>query len=1633
MLKVMTLHREKIAVVGISGIFPGAGDVKVFGQNIMAKKEAIMDVPSVRWAIAPDQVHSTTYLPDTVASKRAGLITDFSFDPHGFALAPELLLPLDPLHHLVLSAGQQAISHCHCPEHLKAKTGVILAAIALPTQCTSDIAWQVIMENRGRELTRAQALAAGVVSVPAALLARAMGLQGGCFTLDAACASSLFAIKLACDQLTLGRADMMIAGGVSRPDSLYTQIGFTQLKALSPSGKCSPFDRQADGLVVGEGTGMVVLKRMTDAMACGDTIHGVITGAGWSNDIGGNLVAPSSDGQIRAMAAAYKQAGWSPNDVQHIECHGSATPVGDGVELNSMKTLWEQAGIANGNKATCAIGSVKSMVGHLLTAAGAAGFIKTLMAMKAKQLPPSLNFTAPPENSPLYQTPFRVQSDPEPWPPRSLSMDKSIPMARRAGVSAFGFGGINAHILVEEFRKEIPTFYYTAHDVTTGNGDKNSGHQAGFGEQCTSLPHETPLIQPNAVAVVGMALTTPRAADIDALKELMVSPKGDIASLPEFPCLCATGQWMDEIKTFAGEFHIPPNQIPDLLPQHLVMLKAAMAAMEDANIAHRPPKDQELRTRFGAAIGIEFDHGATDFHLRWLENHGHTNPPSPHPAGREIVRELSIPPLTANRTLGALGGIVASRIAREFQLGGPCFTLSADANSGLKALEVGITAIQAKETDLFLCGAVDMAGDMRQTFLARCLEDRHGNSPKTLGTLNLSCDQAGFRSRPASGSYQETSQENKKIHPPSWSEGAVAVVLKPLEKALTDGDRIYSVITASATACGAEMAAENPSTTPALEQAWKRSLGSALDRGNISFSNIDFHMLQGHGASHALELRLLNEHHQSPKKAPTPGNPTDFPTMGTGSRIIGHTFGISGLVSMVQASLGLYYGLRPKMPPYAISGSNSFSCPPPASSASGPMTPWVAQSSTDATAHACVATITRDGACGHVLLKAFPRESHPVLSEEKMDLSPESQMRIIPDATSLKKTGKRDLAPVDSPKRPEDSPKTIIVLRAHRFPSDTIIPLDIADQKTDQRIDSRLNHEETLNPGNPLPHAPGEATSQGFPGSPPPENFSGDCLTESVALTSKAHMKFLKLSSENTRAFETQFKTLTRLASALLTSGSHDPDLSMDFLSGTDIFSPPIIKKDNTIALEDEESTPGKSLKSTETEPSWKTAEVLPGTGELSPLHAIPMEKKQLDLNAPDCTEKNIVKNIEKYAPLFDRHQCLAFAVGDAGKVLGEKFNIIDTYPVRVRLPDEPLMLVDRILAIEGEMLSMGPGKIITQHDVLPGAWYLDGGKAPVSISIEAGQADLFLCSWMGIDHQVKGHRRYRLLDARVTFHRPLPQPGETIEYHIVIDRFLKQGEVYLFFFHYEGYINNDLLISMRDGCAGFFTPLEVENSGGIILKKEETVMDRRVLDFQFPVPVQPERYTEHHVESLRQGDLESCFGGPFKGLTLGKKLRLPGGRMHLIDRVLAFDPTGGRFGLGIIIAEADIHPDDWFLTCHFVDDKVMPGTLMYECCAHALRIFTQRVGWISPRNDVHYDIIPGMESDLKCRGPVTPETKKARYEIEIKEMGYHPEPFVVADAHMFSDDHRIVLYKNMGMKLVGLSRLEIEGFWSNR
>ena len=1240
----------------------------------------------------------------------------------------------------------------------------------------------------------------------------------------------------------------MVAGGVSRPDSLYTQVGFTQLQALSPSGCCSPFDRDANGLVVGEGTGILVLKRLEDAMACQDTIHAVITSAGVSNDIEGNLVAPASEGQIRAMISAYEKAGWSPADIQYMECHGSGTPVGDQVEANSIKALLDQYECPQKH---LAIGSVKSMIGHLLTAAGAAGFIKTVMSMGKGVLPPSLNFTALPENSPLNQSNIQVQTSPEPWKPDQPGF------TRKAGISAFGFGGINAHILVEEFQNK-PSLHFVPENIDSSS--------------FTTLP----------CAIVGMETLSNSAKNLDEFKDLIFGKSKPDFRVPgarwrrtchlnleteKIPC-----DFLDELSLGLGEFHIPPNQMEDILPQQLIMLKAAKGALEDANIRPRPLKTDPVRIKTGCGIGIEFDFGSTDFFLRWKL----------HDQDKNLQNKIS-PPLNFTRTLGALGGIVASRIAREFKLGGPCFTLSAGAASGIKTIETAVHSLSSLETDIFLCGCVDLAGDIREF------------------TLNHVARPFG------------------EIHP---SEGAGAMVVKRLDQAIKDKDRIYGVIQGVSGSGGGKIPGETKIPGKSNSDIFQgsnqyvESFEKVLIDSNTKFS--DLSLIETHSGGTGIDG--LSETKALKRMALAHGK-MEYPCyIDSAASFMGKTGAGTSLFSMIKACLCLHHNILPGSSISSESGFKELE----SLGIKRLQTKQSWETPGKIPRLAAIGSITLDGASAHVIIEEFPLQDIP---QGKVPVCPaRDKGKIVKIKTSRPPVTEDVIEAINySAPRPLPEPATIA--------DPTIIDPVISD------------------PAVAIDPAP---------------------IIDIARVTARAHEKFLLFSQKNMAQMESQFKALVQTAAGVM-------DDSLE-ISGSENFTPP---------------------------------------------HGIDGPP------SPAITK-----------PVFlDRNKCLEYAIGKAGNVLGPEFDIIDTYPCRVRLPDEPLMLVDRIMDIQGEMLSLGRGKIITQHDVRENAWYLDGGKAPVSISIEAGQADLFLCAYLGIDHAVQGKRKYRLLDAKVTFHRSLPNPGETLEYHIEIDRFLKQGEIYLFFFHYKGYIQNQLFISMKDGCAGFFTEEEVENSGGIILKKEDLEKEdnkkenpitiESVNNFTPLIRVEKTSFSHKKIQALRKGNLETAFGKQFKGITLGENQWLPGKRMKLIDRVIELDPHGGRFGKGWISAEADIHEDDWFLTCHFVDDMVMPGTLMYECCAHALRVFIQRMGWISRENHVHYDVIPLNESDLKCRGPVTRETKKARYEIEIKEMGYNPEPYVIADAHMFSDDLQIVLYKDMGMKIIGITRNDLKNFWS--
>ena len=712
-----------IAVVGLGGLFPQAPDLDTFQRNIQARLDASRAVPPGRWLLDPQDAYAPVLALDKVYSKRACFVEGFTFDPAGLQLDVDTLRGLDPLYEMVLHVGRQAFDDAATDTLDRRRVGVTLAAIALPTDGSSAITREVLgrafedalLGTTSTETLRTVALSsplnARVTARPASLLAHALGLGGGSCTLDAACASSLCAVKLACDDLRAGRADAMLAGGVSRPDSLYTQMGFCQLRALSPSGVCRPFDAGADGLVVGEGAGIVVLKRLDDARRDGDNIYGVIRAIGLSNDIAGSLLAADSEGQLRAMREAFGQAGWAPEDVDLIECHGTGTPLGDTVELESLHTLWGKSQWRSGQ---CALGSVKSNIGHLLTAAGAAGLIKTLLAIRDRQLPPSANFDGAPTGTDLHQGPFRIQTDVRPWERR----DRDTP--RRAAVSAFGFGGINAHLLVEEEKRHARRPSPQRSPTTSQVGNTTSSLRVAHDASDAALP----------VAIVGMDAHFGRLDSLRAFQEAVLRGDSAIAPLPETrwrgcdDVARATwgnrrprGVYIDTAAVAVGAFRLPPNEIPETLPQQLLMLQSVGRALTDAGT---PQPDAAART--GVIIGMGLDLNTTNFHHRWAllgqarqwaQSLGLQLDDQRLDEWVASLREESGPALTPGRVLGALGSIIASRIAREFAFGGPSFALSAEEASGIRALDVGLRALHQHEMDAVVVGAVDLPGDVR--------------------------------------------------------------------------------------------------------------------------------------------------------------------------------------------------------------------------------------------------------------------------------------------------------------------------------------------------------------------------------------------------------------------------------------------------------------------------------------------------------------------------------------------------------------------------------------------------------------------------------------------------------------------------------------------------------------------------------------------------------------------------------------------------------------------------------------------------------------------------------------------------------------------------------------------------------
>jgi len=941
---------EKIAVVGIACLFPGANTLEGFWRNLTEGRDSRTRVTDERLGLPVKEFYDPQKSrPDTFYYGWGGYVEDFEMDPTGFQIRPEVILASDDIVQWSLHVAREALKdsgHWGNGDAL-AGCGVILGNLSVPTRSSSRLFSSIyyravehcvrrLLLDEGFCLAPASSLGdpssqGGRVSGhPADVVAKALALSGPHFALDAACASSLYAVKFACEALLTRKADLMLAGAVNASDRLNGHVGFSILQTYpEATEKSVPLDKDSRGLVLGEGAGMFVLKRYRDAVRDGDRVHAVIRGTGLSNDgRGQSVLSPNSKGQVVAFERAYADAGVDPKSIQYVECHATGTPRGDKVELHSMDAFFGR------HHASPLVGSVKSNIGHLLTAAGMPGMTKAILSMARGEIPGTIGVRDPVTTPKGVIPPDRIPASTIAWPPAATP--------RRAAASAFGLGGTNAHLVFEEARQEDPE-----------DGQHESDRPAEQGG--------TAALQMSPVAIVGMdaifgaceglgpfhrtiyagvqhfvPVPAARWKGVEGLPELLRDYGFEDGRPPD-------GAYVERFDLDFLRHKIPPNEKDPLIPQQLLAMKVADNALLGAHV--------EPGGNVAVIIAMENDPSIHQWrgrmtlglHLRMGLSRRETHLTPAHESELEDIVKNSVHNVPGpNQTTSFIGNIMASRIASLWDFFGPAFTLSSEENSVFKALEVGQRMLENGEVDAVVVGAVDLAGGVESVLW------RNRDVRVNTGRRTLSFDQE------ANG----------------WlvGEGAGAVVLKRLEDARRSGDRIFATIDGVAIGNGVS----SLSVSQACRQAFENARVEPWEIGYLEVFG------SGVAQEDDAEIKGLHEAY---------GNscPESRCAIGSVKANIGHTFAASGMASLIKTALCLSHRYIPGTPnwsgpksPAEWEGSPFYV---PAESRtwypSGPAGRRVA----------AVNGLGQDGSCAHLILSEGPA-GHGVASDYLEEVSP---------------------------------------------------------------------------------------------------------------------------------------------------------------------------------------------------------------------------------------------------------------------------------------------------------------------------------------------------------------------------------------------------------------------------------------------------------------------------------------------------------------------------------------------------------------------------------------------------------------------------------------------------------------------
>lgn len=1478
---------DPIAIVGLDILFPGVNSADDLGLAVFEKRSLLSAAPSNFWRVDPQRILTTPGQSevDRARTDRGGYITHFEscFDPTGFGLSPSELQGLDPSFLWAMKLARGALQPLGGT--ISGRVSAIMGLLSFPSQEMAKYCEQIWGTLPTQPPCPPQNRF--MSGLPALLLKEALGLNGDAFSLDAACASSLYAIKLACDRLHDRTDDIVLAGAVNRADDLFIHIGFTALDALSPTGQSRPFHAKADGLVPSEGAGFVALCRYEDALAEGYPILGTIRGVGLANDgRGRGLLAPSQRGQARSMQAALSQAGLSPADISFIECHATGTPVGDATELASLAEVY-------GGHGPKPIGSIKSNLGHPITAAGMAGLTKILQGFQRGLCPPTR--LDGPENPALSDSFFRVLKDPE-----------TIQGPHRAALSAFGFGGNDAHLLIE------------------------APHETQLDSSANRRPRPTTSAP---VAVVGVSAFAGPAESTRTFLEQLLRPA------PEAP-----SPRMETIRLGLSGLKFPPKDLEASLAQQ----KAVISALQETELRHPSPKDTPQTAVF---VGMGCDPEVARWGARWR-----LEPDSER-------RDELAPPLTASAVVGTMPNMPANRLSSLLDLHGPSFTVSAEEGSGLVALELARRALNAGEVDRAIVAAVDFSHEpVHEAAIAQTQEAQPAPIVPGDGValLILMRKEDALRTGQTVLSWVDTG-------PASAAEDTIAPRFGHAHAAKP----LLEVVAQTLLMATRHQAGGAPSSE--LEPKCVQATDMRGNRHSVRLSPAD--LIQGpHPAENWPEI-------QDQAHLKYPAHPPRIRHQG-----------------VEKPSLLMSDHRPPPRPDRPIVMLSAPSLPSPDADI-GPTPDWPFSSRPEVSP-----PLTSDPTVPN-LPPTEPRASmqeigHPS-ENQPLSGSISAPLPILPEP----------ILPTDTPAlslEPDVDPMLQLFF-AQKQQIDQLHQAFIHSQTEAQQqfiaMQSRAMHlfAHTVEANTSAPLVASLEPSESQIARPKPSGLE--------------HMTQAAYSSMETPKSPPAFKPFY--------PKKVSKPASLDMTSET---RPHIVSASKA----SQAPTPATNLASYEAlnishgrehlepiPPSPKVTQVaVRSFAPITPAaqHGAPKLAKPDLRPSPSPTPERQSPT----GPTFDQDQLKVHASGAISEIFGDAFKIQDTYPRQVRMPEPPLLLADRVTGLKANPGSMTTGTIWTETDVSPNAWYLHEGHMPAGIMIESGQADLMLISYLGADFENRGERIYRLLGCDLTYHGGLPKPGDTLAYEIHVDGHAEQGPIRIFFFHYDGWINNERRISVRGGQAGFFTDKELAESGGILWSPEDETANPEARIDPPRVPSVPSRFSPNDVAAFAAGDGLACFGPGYERLaTHSATPRISGGEMVFFDAVDTVDPQGGPWGQGYLRAHRKIRPDDWFFEGHFKNDPCMPGTLMFEGCLQTMAFYLAALGFTLNKDGFRFEPVPEQTYRLRCRGQVTPKSKDLIYEIFVREVWDGDEPTLVADLMCTVDGLKAFHAQHMQLRLV--------------